>query len=262
MVLDSLSNEQEYFSFTNKIRTEGFIPLSGGKSDLAHTAIYPTGKDSSFINNDYDKNILDIIKRRFISTFFPDLIMCRKFVTLFCSADFFILGSSNIVDQGWTEVYHFYKPEVVPIPDLKCGQKIIVKNIELLEHTTKPPSRYSFASLVREMEKISLGTKATRSDICKKLEDRGYIFTQNGSGITPTSLGKKLIEITLKYSPKISDIEMTRELEKNMDGISKGTISRSEVIEQARTTLKEILLTTTANMDSVGKELAEAMIYR
>jgi DNA topoisomerase-1 len=88
------------------------------------------------------------------------------------------------------------------INDLKTEQK-----------ETQPPRRYSPASIISELEKRNLGTKATRSAILETLYERGYI---EGQSIQATPLGISLIDTMEKYSPIIIDEKLTRKFEKEM----------------------------------------------
>ena len=79
------------------------------------------------------------------------------------------------------------------IPDMEGKANIIDSRIEQKE--TQPPRRYSPASIISELEKRNLGTKATRSSIVETLYDRGYV---EGQSIQATPLGISLINTLRK----------------------------------------------------------------
>ncbi|MFH1221884.1 MAG: DNA topoisomerase, partial [Candidatus Micrarchaeota archaeon] len=75
---------------------------------------------------------------------------------------------------------------------------------------TTPPRRYTQASIVSELEKRHLGTKATRAAIVDTLFRRGYA---NGAPIEVTEFGLKVDEVLKKYAPEILDEELTKKIE-------------------------------------------------
>src|SRR3989338_8272859 len=93
---------------------------------------------------------------------------------------------------------------------------------------TQPPKRYTPASIIKELEKKSLGTKATRSEIVDTLFQRGYV---TGKAIEATNLGIKTVETLEKYVPKIVDEELTRHFEEEMEKIMEDKIKKEDVLE-------------------------------
>ena len=84
----------------------------------------------------------------------------------------------------------------------------IIENIKIDQDQTKPPKRYSPASIVSELEKRGLGTKATRASIIETLYNRHYITDTKSIKATP--LGIHLIESLGKYSKIIIDEKLTQ----------------------------------------------------
>ena len=98
-------------------------------------------------------------------------------------------------------------------------QDKLVKNEDLTEEKqTQPPKRFSPASILSELEKRNLGTKATRANILETLYSRGYV---NEKSIKATPFGISLIETLEKYSPIIIDEKLTRSFEEEMESIVK-----------------------------------------
>ena len=115
------------------------------------------------------------------------------------------------------------------------------------------------ASLVKELERKSLGTKSTRSSIVETLYDRGYIKEQS---ITATPLGISLISSLSKHVPIIIDEKLTRNFEKEMDSIQKSSKNlidkEKKVIDEAKDTITKISIKFKKEEDKIGKELVEA----
>jgi DNA topoisomerase I len=137
--------------------------------------------------------------------------------------------------------------------------KVKIINSKIEEKETQPPKRYSPASIISELEKRNLGTKATRSNILETLYDRGYV---KNTSITATPLGISLIETLKKYSPIIIDEKLTRKFEKEMDSITnlKKDFEKEEkkIIEEAKKTITLIANDFEKKEKNIGKELLNA----
>jgi len=147
---------------------------------------------------------------------------------------------------------------------MKGKAKVINSRIE--EKETQPPKRFSPASIISELEKRNLGTKATRSSILETLYDRGYV---EGQSIQATPLGISLINTLGKYSPIIIDEKLTRDFELEMEDIQriqkkeKQEKKEEEIIEKAKKSITDISKDFEKHQNKIGKELVEANIeYR
>jgi len=234
------------------------IPLEGKKTDPAHPSIYPTGNEQ-ILSGD-DEKIYNLIVRRFLALFCDDAILDDKTVTAKVNDLIFSKKGRVIRKKAWMEIYPSNVKEE-KIPDFNGEVKIIDSKIE--EKETQPPRRYSPASIISELEKRNLGTKATRSSILETLYDRGYI---EGQSIQATSLGISLIDTLEKYSPIIIDEKLTEKFEEDMDQISiqknkeKQEQREKEIIEKAKITITEIAKDFKKNESKIGDELINANI--
>ncbi|MCD6188674.1 MAG: topoisomerase DNA-binding C4 zinc finger domain-containing protein, partial [Thermococcus sp.] len=123
---------------------------------------------------------------------------------------------------------------------------------------TKPPARYSPASVIKKMEDLGIGTKATRAQILETLYSRGYIEGKKKIKVTP--LGMKVIEALENSVPDIISVELTREFEEKMEQIMQKRISKEKVIEESKETLLKILKEFKKKEGEIGKKLLEAFI--
>ena len=211
-------------------------PVEGAKSDPAHPAITPTGNVGDLEGE--DEKIYELIVRRFISCFCDDAKLANKKVELVVDGLKFNAKGMEILTSGWMDVYKV-KMEEKEIKDMDGSATIDKVTIE--EKETKPPKRYSPASILSELEKRNLGTKATRANILETLYERNYIKEKQ---IQATELGIRLIESLQTYSPIIVDEKLTREIEKDMDAIrtTKKDLQKKEgeIIAKAQSALKVI----------------------
>jgi DNA topoisomerase-1 len=245
-------------------------PIEGSKTDSAHPSIYPTG-ELQILSGEEEK-IYNLIVKRFLSLFCEDAIVDNKTITAKENNLTFNVKGAEVRKKAWMEIYP-YKIKENFLPDLNGEVKIINSRTE--EKETQPPKRYSPASIVSELEKRNLGTKATRAAIVETLYDRGYIKEKS---IEATHLGISLINTLEKYSPVIIDEELTRNFEKEMDSIVEfrenfGEIKNQEefnssldelkmkeekVIDEAKKTITDISKDFEKNKKGIGEELLNA----
>lgn len=236
-------------------------PIEGEKTDSAHPSIYPTGQEQSLSGD--DEKIYNLIVRRFLSLFCEDALVDNKKITATLDEDptlrFSTLGKT-IAKKAWLEIYPSkIKEEKIPTID----GLVTITDSRTEQKETQPPKRYSPASIVSELEKRNLGTKATRSSILETLYSRGYI---EGQSIKATPLGMSLIETLEKYSPIIIDEQLTEKFEEDMEKIqdletkSKQEKKEDEIIEKAKSTITSISKDFERNEKNIGKELIEANI--
>ena len=232
-------------------------PVEGKKTDPAHPSIYPTGQDEDILSKD-EKKIYDLIVKRFIAVFCDDAIIDNKKVGGEINDLKFSARGASIRKKAWMEIYPI-KLKETEIPDLNGEFQII--NLRTEEKQTKPPNRYSPASIISELEKKNLGTKATRSSILETLYDRRYIKERS---IETTPLGNSLIKTLEKYSPIIIDEELTRNFEKETTLIQEAKNGFEEkekkVLEKAKKIISKIIKQFKKHEEEIGKELLEANI--
>ena len=250
-------------------------PVEGNKSDPAHPAIIPTGNFGKL--SDDDKKIYELIVKRFISCFCDDAELENKKVEVIINTSKmkifdsdqksenknkisdnlkFIARGMEVLKSGWMKVYPA-KMEEKEIKDM--NGKVEIEKVEIEEKQTQPPRRYSPASIISELEKRNLGTKATRASIMETLYNRNYIKDRQ---IKATELGIKLIESLKKYSPIIIDENLTREIEKDMDVIRSSKkdleLKEKKIIVKAEKHLVKISNDFKKHELDIGKELVNA----
>ncbi|MBT3397734.1 DNA topoisomerase I [archaeon] len=229
-------------------------PTEGKKEDPAHPAIYPTGEAKKVPER--DKKIYDLIVKRFISCFCDSAKVENKNVKIDVGGLKFGARGVQIKDKGWMNVYPTsIKESEVPTMD----GEVDVLEIRTEEKQTKPPRRYSAASLVKNLEKKNLGTKATRAGIVETLFTRGYA---KGRAIEVTELGMRMAETLEKFSPIILDEELTGEMTKELEKIevSDKDLEKKEqkILDKAKKSISKIAEGMTKNLEAMGKSLADA----
>ena len=254
-ILVSLSKQTLYKELCAKLlKKDSLKPNNGNKSDPAHPAIYPTGQ-SSHLTGDKQK-VYDLIVRRFMATFGEPAVRETMTVKIEVKEEPFNVKGTRTIKDGWHIFYGDYVGlKDVELPKVEKGETVNVNDITNNEDQTKPPKRYTPASIIRELEKRNLGTKATRAQIVDTLFQRGYA---TGQSIEATDLGIKTAEILEKYTPEILDEELTRHFEVEMDEIQEKKKKGEEVLEEAKEVLTKLLANFKKKEKNVGEGLSEA----
>ncbi|WP_324735866.1 DNA topoisomerase I [Thermococcus sp. SY098] len=260
-IIQSLAKIPEYKPFTHELLGKPQLkPVEGPKDDPAHPAIYPTGelpKPGELTQE--EKNIYDLIVRRFLAAFADPAVREIMKVIINSNNHRFILSGARTVKEGWLKIYGKYVSfDEVILPKFREGEPVKVIQIKREKKKTKPPARYSPASVIKKMEDLGIGTKATRAQILETLYQRGYIEGKKKIKVTP--LGMKVIEALEKNVPEIVSVELTREFEEKMDEIMKRKLSKDKVIEKAKEQLIKILREFKAKELDIGRELVEKLI--
>ncbi len=227
-----------------------------GKSESTdHPPIHPVrgAKRGAFKGDKW--KVYELIVRRFLATVAPDAEYEQAKSEFSINGENFHAEGKRLVAEGWRRYFPYYKKSEVQMPDLREGERIEVTKVERVEDTTKPPPRYSEATLLQEMERLGLGTKSTRHEIIQKLYERGYI-TQ---GMVPTEAGRAVIDALKNYAPRVTQPEMTSTLERDMDQIALGRVEKEEVINASKEMLRGVLRTLKENEDLVGTSIKEAL---
>jgi DNA topoisomerase-1 len=254
-IIKSLSKQSKYKELCEELLKKELKPNNGTKQDPAHPAIYPTGEIPSKLN-DRESKIYELIVSRTLATFAKEATRESATAEIDINKEIFIARGIITLDPGWFKFYgRFAKFKEQELPSLKLNEELKVKDILLRELETQPPKRYTPASIIKELEKRNLGTKATRAEIIDSLYQRDYIYEKS---IQATNLGIKIVETLEKYCPEIQDEELTRHFEKDMHFILHHKKHKEEILEESKKILTNILIKFKKNESNIGKELLEA----
>ncbi|NJE09868.1 DNA topoisomerase I [Thermococcus sp. MAR1] len=257
-ILQNLAKLPEYKPFAHELLgKERLKPVEGKKDDPAHPAIYPTGElpKPGELTKD-EANLYDLIVRRFLALFMEPAVREIMKVVINSNSHRFILSGARTVKEGWLKVYGKYvKFDEVILPAFREGEPVKVLQIKREKKKTKPPARYSPAAVIKKMEDLGIGTKATRAQILETLYSRGYIEGKRKIKVTP--LGMRVVEALEKNVPDIVSVELTRAFEEKMEEIMAGKAKKENVIEESKSQLIKILKVFKEKELDIGKMLME-----
>jgi DNA topoisomerase-1 len=212
-------------------------PTRGKKETTDHPPIYPTGYASKKALRDDQWKIYQLVVRRFLATLSEPSKSLRTTLRFDSGGEPLTTGGTVVTEEGWLGVYPYSRRADEEIPNLDEGDvvKVVDKTIHAKE--TQPPGRYGAGRLISVMEDLGLGTKATRPNIIQNLYDRGYV---HDDPLVPTEKGVKVAEALTDFASEIASHEMTAELERSMDAISEGRISKDSVVDESRDVLRRV----------------------
>lgn len=231
-------------------------PTRGKKETTDHPPIHPTGVPSRGSLSTRQWNVYELVCRRFMATLADEAIMKHVKVDFDVDGESFLLKGSTVAREGWYRFYHYSRKKDEEIPLFKEADTVELVKPVLSAKETQPPPRYGQGSLIREMEKLGLGTKSTRHLIIQNLIDRGYA---HGDPLRPSETGRKVAGALKKYAHQMASPEMTAELEKEMDRIAKAETEWGTVVDKSRQMLAAVMVALQDRKDQVAEEIKEGI---
>ena len=210
----------------------------------AHEAIRPisldrTPKSVKPYLNKHLFMLYELIYKRFLASQMSDATYNSVSIDIAANGyDFRISGRTPLFD-GFTKVYAAATPadkddkskaeETKQLPEVAEGEKLDFVKFETEQKFTKPPARYTEASLVKAMEEKGIGRPATYTPTVTLLAARKYT-AKEGRAIMPTELGCQVSDMLVRYFPDIMDVGFTAKLEDELDGIEDGGVRWQSVL--------------------------------
>ncbi len=256
-IISQLAKQSKYSALCRELLKHPLKPNNGNKKDPAHPAIYPTGEIPENMQERAAK-LYDLIVHRTLATFANKATRETVKITVDIAGEQFIAEGTRTVHPGWHIFYGQYaKFKEEEMPNVKEKDVFKTKELKLHAKQTQPPARYTPASIIKELEKRNLGTKATRANILDSLYTRNYIHEQS---IKVTDLGMSTVQTLEKYSPEILDDKLTRHFEKEMEMITKRKKTEKAVLDEAKKVLTVVLNNFKKHEKEIGKGLLQATI--
>ncbi len=111
----------------------------------------------------------------------------------------------------------------VLLPEMKQGDSISLEELNALSHFTKPPARFTEASIVQQLEKEGIGRPSTYASIIDTILDRGYV-RKLGNALCPTFTGFAVVQLLENHFSKLVDYKFTSAMENSLDEIAEGKV--------------------------------------
>jgi len=250
------------------LSTRSYKSKSKGAQE-AHEAIRPTDFSKSTISSDYDQTRLyELIWRRTVSSQMSEAKIEKTQIEILSDqfSEKFIADGEVIIFDGFLKVYLEGKDEdeengKVLLPFVNKGDNLIRKKIISRQRFSRPPYRFSEASLVKKLEELGIGRPSTFAPTISTIQNRGYIekgsfegvkrtyielelqeleITENSlteiSGsdkgkLVPTDIGSIVNDFLVSNFKSILDFNFTAQVEQSFDDIAKGSKDWTEMID-------------------------------
>ncbi|HEV8224821.1 MAG TPA: DNA topoisomerase I [Rubrobacteraceae bacterium] len=237
-VLGQLKRVEGVGQYAEKLlASDKLSPTRGKRETTDHPPIYPTGYASRKALRDDQWKIYQLVVRRFLATLSGPAKTLRTTLRFDSGGEPLTTSGTVVTEEGWLGVYFYGRRADEELPALNEGDEVDVLEAEVLSKETQPPGRYGQGRLIKLMEDFGLGTKATRPNIIQNLYDRGYV---HDDPLIPTEKGMSVAQALTDFASEIASHEMTAELERSMDEISEGRISKDSVVDSSREVLRRV----------------------
>ena len=204
----------------------------------AHEAIRPSNVTKlGALLNDMEKDaqrLYELIWKQFVACQMTPAKYDATTITV--KADEFELTAKGRVLKfdGWTKVQEQIKrkgDEDSTLPDVSEGELLDLLKLDPKQHFTKPPARYSEASLVKELEKRGIGRPSTYASIISTIQDRGYVRLEQRR-FYAEKMGEIVSDRLLEKFTDLMSYDFTANMEQHLDEIAEGKLSWKQVLDQ------------------------------
>src|SRR5699024_2904057 len=173
-------------------------------------------------------------RRRFIACQMPPARYLSSTITA-VGNDYELKARGRIMKfDGWTRILPPMgrKGQVdVVLPDLQTGDKLTIKTLDSTQHFTKPPARYTEASLVKEPAKKGIGRPSTYASIISTIQDRVYVRLENRR-FYAEKMGDIVTDRLVENFPNLMDYDFTARMEETLDQVASGDMHWRDVLDE------------------------------
>lgn len=197
----------------------------------AHEAIRPSNVDltpeqvkGDLTGEQY--RLYRLVWSRFLSSQMANAVYDSVSVEIEAADHSFRVSSSSLKFAGYTAVYEEGKDEEKeekqsPLPALREGEILSLKDFSREQHFTQPPAHYTDASLIRAMEEQGIGRPSTYAPTVSTILDREYVIKE-GKYLRITNLGRVVTELMKQRFTDIADLGFTAHMEQKLDSVEEG----------------------------------------
>ncbi|WP_448547795.1 type I DNA topoisomerase [Thalassotalea fusca] len=250
---------------------ENYLPEKpkayGSKANAqeAHEAIRPSNVklEAAFLTDmDADcRKLYELIWRQFVACQMTAARYTVSTITVEAS-DYSLKAKGRVMQfDGWTRVH----PQLSKsdndkhLPDLAVGEQLTLTKLTPSQHFTKPPARFGEASLVKELEKRSIGRPSTYASIISTIQDRGYVRLDK-KRFYAEKMGEIVTDRLSESFTNLMSYNFTAEMEQELDEIAEGKINWKEVLNEFYKNFTEQLTIADLSSDEGGMKTNEPVL--
>lgn len=209
----------------------------------AHEAIRPAGTEMKTAEElglkGQESRLYSLIWKRTMATQMADAKLLFQTVTIAADEAEFRATGRHVVFPGFFRAYveGVDDPEAAlddqesALPPLTEAEKLKLEQLESLSHETKPPARFTEATLVRQLEAEGIGRPSTYASIIGTIQDRGYVVKQ-GSQLVPTFTAMAVTQLLESHFTQLVDYRFTAQMEQQLDEVASGEAERLPYLQR------------------------------
>ena len=211
-------------------------------SQEAHECIRPTDIDVDDLSPDLDGHTLalyQLIWQRFMASQMANASYARTTIYVKGGDALFMARHESLQFDGFLQVYNYgedvvddasdNEPENKPLPAVSQQQTCKALSFDPNQHFTRPPSTFSEASLVRELESVGVGRPSTYSMMVSTIRKRKYVAIKKRR-LVPTTLGIRVIGFLDEHFALVFNTDFTRFMESSLDKIASGDLDTRQFL--------------------------------
>lgn len=281
--------------FGNRYHHKRTYQTKSVNAQEAHEAIRPTDFGRETISGSKDEKALyELIWKRAIASQMSDAEIERTTVKIRGSKldDLFTAKGEVILFDGFLKVYledtdeeNAENGDEGILPPVKKGIGLDVQSITATERFTRPPARYTEASLVKKLEELGIGRPSTYAPTISTIQKRGYVHKEEREGkereyrvitlaqngklkkeikteitgadkgkLFPTDIAMVVTDFLMKYFPQIMDYQFTAKVEEELDEIALGKLRYEEMLKEFYFPFHEKVIHTTETSERASGE--------
>jgi DNA topoisomerase-1 len=275
MRTDSTQIAKEALSAARKLITSDFSDKylakhlykpkkSKQKTQEAHEAIRPTSvfrrpeEIKKHLSSDQFK-LYHLIWQRFIQSQMAPAVSKLKTVDITAAGEendntyIFRSTGSQLVFDGFLTLDDKKQKQNDHIPQLDIDEQLVLLGLNPSQHFTKPPARFSDASLVKELEDKGIGRPSTYAPTIATIVQRHYVTRKSGY-FYPTEVGMVVTKLLIKHFPNILDVGFTALMEDELDKVEEGDMDWVSVLKDFYKPFTESLSKAQDNMEDLKKK--------
>ena len=237
---DSVTSCREYIGRrypAEYLPNQPIIYRSKSDAQEAHEAIRPTNIDVLPRNLlDIDKDavrLYEMIWRQFVACQMAAARYSSTKITVTADEEYELLAKGRVtIFDGYTIIQANKRKneEQAELPDLVAGDQLELSSLDPQQHFTKPPTRYSEAALVRELEKKGVGRPSTYASIISTIQERGYVRITN-KRLFAEKIGDIVTDRLLESFKDLMDYGFTAAMEEKLDKVAAGDLSWKQLLD-------------------------------
>jgi reverse gyrase/ssDNA-binding Zn-finger/Zn-ribbon topoisomerase 1 len=185
----------------------------------------------SGVHDPDEKKLLELIWRRTVASQMVPALYDKVEVVVKAGKVVLKASGQTQVFDGYLKIWTHTDAKELALPDLIAGQKLTKIKIESVEHETKPPARYTDASLVKELEANGVGRPSTYATVAKTLLARGYVKT-SGKAYEATPKGVEVSDFLKEHFSNLINVSFTAQMETELDEVAEGKKTRLELLRK------------------------------